>query len=136
MIPLAVLFFVPLAVAAILLFWLIVIVVEFWMRNRKDLRALWSSVPAILRLLRDLMRDPRVPPAARAFAWFAAIYVASPIDLVPEFLPIGPLDDVIVAGLALRYLLRRAGPQLVSLYWSGTPEALQIILRFSGLPAG
>jgi uncharacterized membrane protein YkvA (DUF1232 family) len=46
-------------------------------------------------LFRGLLRDPRVPRSAKLWLWFAVVWVASPIDLIPEFIPIaGPLDDV------------------------------------------
>ena len=60
---------------------------------------------------------------------FAALWIASPIDLIPEFIPVaGPLDDVIVAALVLRHLLRSAGSDVVRDHWRGDPALLDRIL--------
>lgn len=61
-------------------------------------------LPACATMLRRLRTDPRVPGRAKAAVAFAGLWVLSPIDLIPEFLPvIGPLDDIVVVALALRY---------------------------------
>jgi uncharacterized membrane protein YkvA (DUF1232 family) len=60
-----------------------------------------------------------------AIAWFVW-----PIDLVPEFIPVlGPLDDVVVAALVLRHVLRKAGPDVIAEHWSGDQASLGILLR-------
>jgi uncharacterized membrane protein YkvA (DUF1232 family) len=60
------------------------------------------------------------------------VWLISPIDLLPEFLPVlGPLDDAVVAALVLRYLVRRAGPDVVRRHWRGDPATLDAILRFA-----
>lgn len=57
---------------------------------------------------------------------FAIVWVISPIDLLPEFLPaIGPLDDVIVVALVLRHLVKRSGPDVVREHWRGDPVMLE-----------
>lgn len=122
-------------VAAVLVVWALFALWFWFSRRKQDLKALARSLPAVLKLLRDLVRDPEVPPTAKAVAWLAVAYIVSPIDLVPEFLPIGPIDDAIVAALAIRYLVRRAGPDKVALRWSGNPLALRALFRFAGLPA-
>jgi len=61
-----------------------------------------SVLPACLIATRRLRADPRVPRRAKVAVAFAGLWVLSPVDLIPEFLPIiGPLDDVIVVALAL-----------------------------------
>ena len=78
------------------------------------------------KLLRDVhavylaAHDPRVPWYAKVLALAVAAYALSPIDLIPEFIPVlGPLDDAVVAALILRHLLRRAGAGVVSDHWRG-----------------
>ena len=72
------------------------------------LRELAGFLPACVTTARRLRRDPRVPRRAKVAVAFAALWALSPIDLIPEFLPvIGPLDDVVVAALALRYAARQ-----------------------------
>ena len=64
-------------------------------------------LPDCVSTARALRRDPRVPRRAKIAVLVAALWVLSPIDLIPEFLPvIGPLDDVIVVALLLRYAAR------------------------------
>lgn len=71
-------------------------------------RELATVLPACVTAARRLRRDPRVPSSAKLAVAFAAAWTVSPVDLLPEFLPvIGPLDDVIVIALALRYAARR-----------------------------
>jgi uncharacterized membrane protein YkvA (DUF1232 family) len=86
-------------------------------------------VPHLLSLLRGLLRDPRVPRSSKAVVLLAAVWIASPIDLVPEFVPVlGPLDDALVAVLALGHVLRRAGEDVVAEHWRGDPATLQRLL--------
>jgi uncharacterized membrane protein YkvA (DUF1232 family) len=87
-------------------------------------------LPNLLALLRGLIRDSRVGRFDKFLLVVAVAWVASPIDLIPEFIPVlGPLDDVVVVALILRRLVRRAGPEVVSEHWRGDPEVLQKILR-------
>jgi uncharacterized membrane protein YkvA (DUF1232 family) len=65
----------------------------------------------------------------------AAVWLVSPIDLLPEFLPVlGPLDDIVVAALALRYLVRRAGAEVVRDHWRGERATLDVILHAARIP--
>ena len=64
------------------------------------------------------------------------MYLLSPIDLVPDFLPvIGYADDVIIVALVLRSVIARAGEDAVRRHWPGTSDGLQLILRLAGLGA-
>ena len=75
--------------------------------------------------MRRLRRHPEVPRSARWMTVFALIWVISPIDLIPEFLPvIGPLDDVIVVALVLRFVARRIPPAVLFEAWPGEPRLL------------
>jgi uncharacterized membrane protein YkvA (DUF1232 family) len=93
-------------------------------------RELATLVPNLARLFKDLIRDPRVPRGSKVLLVIAAVWVASPIDLIPEFIPVlGPLDDAVVAAIVLRHVLRRAGREVVEEHWRGDPATLQRILR-------
>src|SRR5439155_8408514 len=84
----------------------------------------------LLALFRGLVRDPRVPRGSRLLLLFGAAWVASPIDLIPEFIPLlGPLDDAVVAALILRHVLRSAGEDVVAEHWRGDPATLARLLR-------
>jgi len=93
-------------------------------------RELATLVPNLARLFKDLIRDPRVPRGSKVLLVIAAAWVASPVDLIPEFIPVlGPLDDAVVAALVLRHVLRRAGRDVVVEHWRGDPATLERILR-------
>lgn len=105
------------------------------MRERSVLPEAARLLPDTVRLLRRLAGDASLPLLVRAGVWLAVAYLALPIDVVPDFLPVvGHLDDAIVVAAALRWVVRRAGPAAVRRHWPGTPEGLAvIILRLAGL---
>jgi uncharacterized membrane protein YkvA (DUF1232 family) len=97
------------------------------------LRDLAGFVPAGVTTARRLRRDPRVPRRAKLVVALAGLWVLSPIDLLPEFLPvIGPLDDVVVVALALRYAARQVPRDVLAAAWPGEPRMLE---RLLGSPA-
>ena len=89
-------------------------------------RDLAAFLPDCVTTVRRLRRDPRVPRSAKIAVLVAGLWVLSPIDLVPEFLPvIGPLDDVIVVALALRFAARRVPREALFEAWPGNPKLLE-----------
>jgi uncharacterized membrane protein YkvA (DUF1232 family) len=109
--------------------WLLVIVLAKRLPpgSAKDLA---SVLPACVTTIRRLRRDPLVPLAAKVAVAVAAMWVVSPIDLIPEFLPvIGPLDDVIVVALALRFAARRVPREAIYEAWPADPALLDRLLR-------
>jgi uncharacterized membrane protein YkvA (DUF1232 family) len=93
------------------------------------LKDLASVLPACVSTARKLRRDPRVPRSAKLAVAFAGLWVLSPIDLIPEFLPvIGPLDDVVVIALALRYAARRVPRDVLFEAWPAEPRMLERLL--------
>ncbi len=93
------------------------------------LKDLAGFLPACLTLARRLRRDPRVPRRAKIAVIVAGLWVASPIDLVPEFLPvIGPLDDVVAVALLLRYAARQVPPEVLFEAWPAEPRMLERLL--------
>jgi uncharacterized membrane protein YkvA (DUF1232 family) len=95
--------------------------------RRLPLRDAAESIPAILKLLARLVRDPRVDGRRRLLALAALGYAAVPIDLVPDRIPVvGKLDDVVILALAIRALLDGAGEEVVLEHWEGPPEALGV----------
>jgi uncharacterized membrane protein YkvA (DUF1232 family) len=88
-----------------------------------------SFLPACATALRRLRKDPRVPRSAKIAVAIAAVWVISPIDLIPEFLPvIGPLDDVVVVALALRFAARRVPREAIEEAWPGERRLLDRLL--------
>jgi len=109
--------------------WIVVIVALVIAGRRSAARELATFLPNLVVLFRGLLGDPRVPRGSKALLWFAIVWVVSPIDLIPEFIPIaGPLDDAIVAALVLRHVVRRSGPEVVGDHWRGDPVTLDRIL--------
>jgi uncharacterized membrane protein YkvA (DUF1232 family) len=93
------------------------------------LRELARFIPACVTTIGRLRKDPRVPRRAKVAVILAGLWVASPIDLVPEFLPvIGPLDDVVVVALALRYAGRQVPRQVLLDAWPGETGLLERLL--------
>ena len=93
------------------------------------LRDLASLVPGGVTTVRRLRRDPRVPRRAKVVVALAGLWLLSPIDLLPEFLPvIGPLDDVLVVALALRYAARQVPHEVLVAAWPGEPRLLERLL--------
>jgi uncharacterized membrane protein YkvA (DUF1232 family) len=93
------------------------------------LRELARFIPACVTAIGRLRKDPRVPRRAKVAIVVAALWLASPIDLLPEFLPvIGPLDDVVVVALALRYAGRQVPRQVLLEAWPGDTRLLERLL--------
>jgi uncharacterized membrane protein YkvA (DUF1232 family) len=96
---------------------------------RGVLRDLASFMPACITTVRRLRADPRVPRRAKLAVALAGLWVLSPIDLIPEFLPvIGPLDDVVVVALALRYAARQVPREILLEAWAGDRQLLERLL--------
>jgi uncharacterized membrane protein YkvA (DUF1232 family) len=100
--------------------------------RRSEARALARFVPDCARLFKRLAGDPRVPRRHKAVLLFVAAYLAMPIDLVPDFIPVaGQLDDAVLVALALRSLVRAAGSDVVAEHWPGPPSSLAVVLRMA-----
>jgi uncharacterized membrane protein YkvA (DUF1232 family) len=99
----------------------------------RDVRDVARFIPDCIVLVRRLLGDPRVPRRHKLLLGALAGYLALPIDLVPDFIPIaGHLDDVLVVVLALRVVLRASGSELVREHWPGPDSSLAFVLRFVG----
>ena len=87
-------------------------------------------LPDTLRLLTRLSKDTSLPRRVRIRAVLLLVYLASPIDLIPDFIPvIGYADDAIISYVVLRSVVRAAGPDVVTNHWPGSPEGLTAIRR-------
>src|SRR3954467_11234424 len=88
-----------------------------------------TVLPACATTARRLRKDPRVPRRAKGAVAIAGLWVLSPIDLIPEFLPvIGPLDDVVVVALALRYAARQVPSDVLFEAWPGKRSVIERLL--------
>ena len=125
----------PLVIAAVVLvaIWVLAVLVLLWSGRKTAAKELVVLLPNLVRLFRGLIGDPRVPRGSKALLLVGAVWLVSPIDLIPEFLPgIGGIDDAVVAALILRHLVRRAGVEVVRDHWKGDPKTIGLILRVAG----
>jgi len=98
------------------------------------MRELLAFVPDVVRLLYALSRDPRVPGRAKLAALGALAYVASPVDVLPDVVPVvGRLDDVWLVARALRFLVRTAGYDVVHELWGGSDDGFALMLVAAGV---
>ena len=98
--------------------------------RREDARALAGFVPDCAVLFRRLLGDSRVPRSRKLLIAGLIAYLAMPIDLVPDFIPVaGQLDDAIIVALVLRTLVRSSGRELLREHWPGPPSSLAVLLR-------
>ena len=108
--------------------WAAVVIVLVSLGRRTQARELATLIPNLLTLFRGLLKDPRVPRGAKVWLAMAVVWIASPIDLIPEFVPVaGPLDDALVAALVLRHLLKETPGAVVFEHWRGRPETLEAL---------
>lgn len=91
-------------------------------------------LPNIVKLIGRLLLDPRVPRRAKITLGIAAAYVVSPIDLIPDVIPvIGWADDVLLVLFAIDSLIERAGPEIVDEHWDGPGDLLSLVREAVGL---
>ncbi|MGI3224597.1 YkvA family protein [Streptomyces sp. GTA36] len=121
----------------LLLCWLILLAALAIARPKGNL--LTESVrllPDLLRLISRLARDRELPRRTRWLLWILAGYLAMPIDLVPDFIPVlGYADDAIAIAIVLRTVIRQAGPEALTRRWPGTDDGLNVVRRLAGLPS-
>jgi uncharacterized membrane protein YkvA (DUF1232 family) len=96
-------------------------------------RGVAGFIPDCIVLLRRLLGDPRVPRRYKLLLGALIGYLALPIDLVPDFIPVaGHLDDAVVVALALRVVMRGSGTDLLREHWPGPASSLAVVLRLVG----
>lgn len=85
-------------------------------------------LPNLVKLLARLLRDPRVPMRRKAFIGAVAVYIVSPIDLIPDFVVgVGKLDDIVLVSLAVDHLMRGTDADIVLEHWDGTVDGLDLV---------
>jgi uncharacterized membrane protein YkvA (DUF1232 family) len=93
-------------------------------------KQLLKALPNLIRLIAKLVTDPMLPRAAKIALAAAMVYLASPLDLIPDVIPfLGYLDDLLLASVLVDGLLNYVDRALVLKYWPGTPESLERIAR-------
>jgi uncharacterized membrane protein YkvA (DUF1232 family) len=122
------------ALGAVLAFYLTFVVALVATGRREDARALAGFVPDCAVMVARLLQDPAVPRRHKLLLALLAGYLALPLDLVPDFIPVaGQLDDAIVVAVVLRTVLRRSGAPLLQRHWPGPEASLVLMLRLAGM---
>jgi uncharacterized membrane protein YkvA (DUF1232 family) len=121
-------------IVALVAVWAAFLVLFFALRPKGvSVREIVGVIPDVLRLLRSVVSDGSAPLDVRLVLVGLMAWIVSPIDLIPEFIPVlGPLDDVVVAVVAMRYVRRRVGMEDLRRRWAGTPEGFALLVRIIG----
>jgi len=126
-------------VGGLVLLWAVLVVALYFRARTVDdptrLRDVLRLLPDVVRLVRRLAADPSLSRGLRVRLALLAAYLVMPLDLVPDFIPVvGYADDAIVVALALRSVIRVAGPEAIDRHWPGTPEGLAAVKRLLAVP--
>jgi uncharacterized membrane protein YkvA (DUF1232 family) len=121
-------------VATLVALWAVLLVLFWALRPRGvAVREVLGVIPDVVRLVRSVIGDRTAPLDVRLVLVALLGWIVSPIDLIPEFIPVlGPLDDVIVAIVAMRYVRRRLGTDDLRHRWVGTDDGFALVLRVLG----
>ena len=124
-------------VVVILGLWLVAVAVLWLHRPSRELAMpALRALPDIVRLARRLLADPATPLRHRAALVFLIVWLISPIDLLPEFLPgIGPLDDIVAAAVILGWIGRQTGVARLRELWPGDDAGFDLVTRLLRLPS-
>jgi uncharacterized membrane protein YkvA (DUF1232 family) len=120
---------------AMLLSWLLLVVALAVGRPEgKLLSESMRLLPDLLRLLRRLAVDRSQPADVRIRLGLLLAYLAMPIDLIPDFIPVlGYADDAIIVTIALRSVARRTGINELRRHWPGTEDGFAALCRLTGV---
>ncbi len=124
-------------VAAIVATWVVLVALLWLHRPTRDIAMpALRALPDIVRLARKLLADPRTPTRHKVALVVLVVWLVSPIDLLPEFLPgIGPLDDIVAAAVILGWVGRQTGTRRLRELWPGDPAGFDVVARMLRLPA-
>ncbi len=125
--------------AGLTVLWVALVATLYVVARRESDPTTWREVvrlvPDVVRLLRRLSTDPDVPRGVRVRLVLLLGYLLVPLDLVPDVIPvIGYADDAVIVALALRSVVRAAGPEVLDRHWPGTPQGLAALKRLARVP--
>ncbi|MCW2516140.1 MAG: hypothetical protein JWR11_5182 [Mycobacterium sp.] len=122
-------------VGGVVLIWVVLVVALWFVKpDAIGLRDALRLLPDLLRLVKRLASDPRMPRGVRVRLVLLLAYLALPIDLIPDFIPVlGYADDAIVVAVVLRSVVRRAGQDAVRQHWPGTDDGYAALARLTGI---
>ena len=100
--------------------------------RREDARELAAFIPDCVVLFRRLLGDGRVPRRAKVAVGLLLLYLVTPFDLVPDFIPVaGQVDDAILVAAVLAYVARSASRELIEELWPGSERGLRVVLALA-----
>jgi len=119
---------------AVVIAWALFLLVLVLLGRRNDAKVMARFIPDMIVLFKRLLGDKRVPRKRKALLWLTLVYLALPIDIVPDFIPVaGQLDDAIVVALVLRWMLRGVDPIVLDELWPGPSSGLALLKRAAGI---
>ena len=117
------------ALGATAALWSLLVVALLALGRRRDAREVVRFIPDCIVLFKRLLQDPRVPRRAKVAVALLVPYLASPFDLIPDFIPIaGQLDDAILVAATIAYVVRTSGRHVVEVLWPGSERGLRVVL--------
>jgi uncharacterized membrane protein YkvA (DUF1232 family) len=118
-------------VAILVVIYAVFVLTLYLLGRKQDARAWAGFIPDCVILFKRLLGDPDVPESSKLWLGGLILYLAMPIDLVPDFVPVaGQLDDAIIVALVLRHVLRRAGDVPIRQHWPGPQSSLETLMKF------
>lgn len=96
--------------------------------KKTELKEFALLLPRLLRLVWNLARDPRVSPRSKALLFMIGGYIASPVDVIPDFIPgLGQLDDLVLIAFVLDRIINRVPPEVLEEHWTGDRDLLEVV---------
>jgi uncharacterized membrane protein YkvA (DUF1232 family) len=125
---------IALAVSLAVLWLALVVALAVRRPSRERIVEAMRLLPDVVRLVRRLAADPELPRGVRLRLWLLLAYLAMPLDLIPDFLPvIGYADDAVIVAWTLRAVVRRAGLPVLEWHWPGGEDGLAVVRRLAGV---
>ncbi len=122
-------------IAVVAIGWLLLVAFLWLHRPSRELAgAALRLIPDLARLVRALLADSGTPTSVRVALAGLLLYLLSPIDLIPDFVPVvGSADDLIVSAVVLRWVGRRVGLDDLQARWTGDPAGFEVLRRLLGI---
>ncbi|MEO7147423.1 MAG: DUF1232 domain-containing protein [Terrimesophilobacter sp.] len=122
----------------VIVLWLALVAFLLLQQRRSGQATDWREIarlaPDVVRLIKRLGTDRAVPRGTRIWLLILLAYLLTPIDLIPDFVPVlGFVDDAIIVAVALRYATKHAGAAAIERNWPGTTDGLRTVLALTGL---
>jgi uncharacterized membrane protein YkvA (DUF1232 family) len=96
--------------------------------QKTELKEFLFLLPRLLKLVWNLARDPRVPARSKALLFMIGGYIASPVDVIPDFIPgLGQLDDVVLIAFVLDRIINRVPEEVIAEHWTGDRDLLEVV---------